>query len=536
MMANTNINFVLHAHMPFVRHPEHERFLEEDWLFESINESYLPLLRMLKKLRNSNINYKLSMCFSPTLISMLVDPLLQKRYINYLKLHIELGKKEVKRCSQEQSEALNMAKTYLASLELNYKEYVDVYSMNILNGFKELKEQGYLELLASAATNSFFPVYSEYPIAINAQIEVGIQTFIEVFGYEPDGFWLPECGYYPGLEKILAKHNISYFPASSQSVLFSETRCDTGVYRPVRTNNGVSIFPRDYQTTSLVWSNDGYPSSKEYREFYRDIGYDLPIDYIGPYIHEPEVRVFTGFKYWAITQKGPDKNYYDRDKAMKVAEQHALNYIYNIAQKGRAVRPNLNGQDPLFTLCFDAELFGHWWYEGLKWLETIITEQNSECSSVSLISPKDFINNEYKNFQTLKPCLSSWSEGGFAKIWLDGSNNWIYRHTHKAIERMVELAERFPNQQSLKKRFLDQAAREVLLSMAGDWPYMIFNDTNSQFAKNQLISHLANFNVVYSNMCKNAVNTEWLVKSESRDSIFPNIDYNIFEIKNCNNI
>ncbi len=50
-MANNNVNFILHAHMPLVRHPEHKRFLEEDWLFESINESYLPMLRMLKRLR-----------------------------------------------------------------------------------------------------------------------------------------------------------------------------------------------------------------------------------------------------------------------------------------------------------------------------------------------------------------------------------------------------------------------------------------------------------------------------------------------------
>lgn len=533
-MANTNVNLVLHAHMPFIRHPEHERYLEEDWLFESINESYQPLLRMLKKLRDDKVSFKISMCFSPTLISMLLDPLLQKRYMNYLKLHIELGRKEVKRCAKEQKEALEMAKTYLAALELNFKEYKSVYNKNILTGFKELKEQGYLELIASAATNSFFPVYSEYPIAINAQVEIGISTFIDAFGYQPDGFWLPECGYYPGLEEILAKHNISYFPASSQSVLFSETRCDTGVYRPVRTENGLTIFPRDYQTTSLAWSHEGYPSSKEYREFYRDIGYDLPLEYIGPYIHEPEVRVFTGFKYWAITEYGPNKDYYNKEKAMDKAKQHAKNFIYNIAQKSRSIRSNVGDKDPLFTLCFDAELFGHWWYEGLQWLETFIVEQNTECASLSLISPKDLIESDYRNFQVIKPCLSSWSEGGFARIWLDGSNNWVYRHTHKAIERMVELSERFPNQRSLKKRFLDQAAREVLLSMAGDWPYMMYNGTNSQFAKNKLISHLANFNVVYSNMCKNAVNTEWLVKSESRDNIFPQIDYNIFKLSNSN--
>ena len=242
----------------------------------------------------------------------------------------------------------------------------------------------------------------------------------------------------------------------------------------------------------------------------------------------------SGFKYWAITEYGPNKDYYNKEKGMDKAKQHAKNFIYNIAQKSRSIRSNIGDKDPLFTLCFDAELFGHWWYEGLQWLETFIVEQNTECASLSLISPKDLIESDYRNFQVIKPCLSSWSEGGFARIWLDGSNNWVYRHTHKAIERMVELSERFPNQRSLKKRFLDQAAREVLLSMAGDWPYMMYNGTNSQFAKNKLISHLANFNVVYSNMCKNAVNTEWLVKSESRDNIFPQIDYNVFKLSNSN--
>ncbi|MBK5201413.1 MAG: DUF1957 domain-containing protein [Spirochaetaceae bacterium] len=526
-MANNNVNFILHAHMPFVRHPEYKRFLEEDWLFESINETYLPLLRMLKNLKKKNINFKLSICFSPTLISMLVDPTLQQRYVDYLELHKKLGLKEVVRCSKEQPECLEMAKTYLNLIETNFKDYESLYKRNILTGFKELRDFGYLELLASAATNAFLPSYSEYPVAINAQVEVGIQTFILEFGCRPDGFWLPELGYYPGVEKILEKHNITYFPASSQSVLFSEDRCDTGVYKPVRCKNGVTLFPRDFQMTNLVWSEEGYPAEKDYREFYRDIGYDLDLSYIRPFIHEPEVRVFTGFKYWAITGPGNEKEYYKPEIAKKLARQHAKNYLFNIGAKGRQVRPNLGENDPMFTLCFDAELFGHWWYEGLDWLEQFIVSSTEELSPVTLTTPVDFLK-ERNTYQTIRPALSSWSSGGFAQIWIDGSNNWVYRHTHKTVERMVELSNRYKYQDSLKKRFLNQAAREVLLSMAGDWPYLLFNKANEEFAKNQLIGHIANFNVVYTNMCKNAVNTEWLVKAEFRDKIFPRIDYNIF--------
>ncbi|MGH4037472.1 MAG: glycoside hydrolase family 57 protein [Sphaerochaeta sp.] len=529
-MANNNVNFILHAHMPFVRHPEYKRFLEEDWLFESINESYLPLLRMFKSLKKKNIKFKLSMCFSPTLISMLVDPVLQQRYVDYLELHKKLGLKEVARCTKDQPECLDMAKRYLNLIETNLKEYENVYKRNILTGFKELHEFGYIELLASAATNAFLPAYSEYPVAINAQIIVGIQTFIKEFGCRPDGFWLPELGYYPGIEKILAKHGISYVPTSSQSVLFSEDRCDTGVYKPVKTSNGITLFPRDFQITNLVWSEEGYPASKEYREFYRDIGYDLNLDYIRPYIHEPDVRVFTGFKYWAITNKGPEKDYFDREKAMNLAKEHAKNFIFNIGSKGRQVRPNLGSDDPMFTLCFDTELFGHWWYEGIEWLEQFILSSTEELSPVTLTTPNDFLKDKC-DFQVIKPALSSWSTGGFAQIWIDGSNNWIYRHTHKTVERMVELSDRYPRQESLKKRFLNQAAREVLLSMAGDWPYLLYNQSNAEFAKNQLESHIENFNVVYTNMCKNAVNTEWLVKAEARDTIFPFIDYNIFNFR-----
>lgn len=91
------VSFVLHAHLPFVHHPESEDYLEEEWLFEAISETYIPLLLNFKKLEEEKIPFNITMSLTPTLLSMLDNKLLQQRYINYLEKHIELCKKETKR-------------------------------------------------------------------------------------------------------------------------------------------------------------------------------------------------------------------------------------------------------------------------------------------------------------------------------------------------------------------------------------------------------------------------------------------------------
>jgi 1,4-alpha-glucan branching enzyme len=527
-MPVNSVAFILNAHLPFVRHPEYPRFLEEDWLFESISESYLPLLRMFNKLKAEKIPFKFTISLSPTLCCMLVDPVLQERFVQYLERLIELGEKEVERCGKEQPEFLEMARFYLDHAKRNLSDYQDIYRTNILDGFKALESSGHLELIPTAATHAYLPLYKEYPTAINAQIELGVQSFLTTFGHLPKGFWLPECGYYPGLEENLKYHGISWFQTASQSMLLSPDKVQYGDYRPVRCPNGVAAFPRDFQGTSLVWSNtSGYPADKTYREFYRDIGYDLPMEYIKPYIHEPAVRVFTGYKYWAITGHTDQKVPYQRSEAQKKVVEHARNFIYNLKKKGRQLSAAMDAE-PLYTLAYDAELFGHWWFEGIDWLEQVIRLAAVQGEEISLVTPSLFLSREGADLQTVRPAFSSWGQGGYSAVWLDGSNAWTYRHIHKAIERMEELSERFSDQISLKQRFLNQAAREVLLAMASDWPFILFNKSSTEYAQKRVRDHLRNFNVVYGNMCKNAVNTEWLVKAEKRDIIFSDMDYNIF--------
>lgn len=526
-MAKNRLSLILHAHLPFVRHIEYPRFLEEDWLYESLSETYLPMLRMLRRLRSECYCFRLTFSMSPTLCAMLADPALQERFIKYLELHKDLGEKEMERCSKEQLECMPLAKMYYDLTLKNLSDFCDLYHNNVLEGFRDLEDSGHIDLITTAATHAYLPLYCDYPTAIKAQVEVAVQSHIRHFKKSPKGFWLPECGYFPGLEEYLRKQEIDWFQVSAHSMLVASEPVRMGDYAPVRCPDGVAAFPRDYHLTSLVWSNtEGYPCDGNYREFYRDIGYDLPMEYIRPYIHEPEVRVFTGYKYWAITGPTNEKRLYRPELAAGKVQEHADNFLYRIRMKNSALDRSLRDGAPFYTLGFDAELFGHWWFEGIDWLEAVI-RRASDADDLFLTTPSDYLAT-FPELQTVQPGYSSWGQGGYSSVWLDGSNAWIYRHIHKAIERMEELAVRFPEQQSLKQRFLNQASREVLLSMASDWPFILHNKTSVGYADKRLRDHLRNFNLVYENMCKNAVNTEWLVKAEKRDNIFPDMDYNIF--------
>lgn len=522
----SNLNFIFHAHLPFVRHPEFPKFLEEDWLFEAINESYLPLLRMMYKLRAENIAFRLVFSLSPTLCFMLSDQTLKSRFLDYMNSRVELGNKELERLSDDPDQK-KIARMYMDNLNENLKFYNEECSTDILKAFNSLSNSGHLELITTAATHAFLPMYKNIPVAVNAQVETGMLSHAKIFDKGADGFWLPECGYYPGLEDILKRHNIKWTSLSSQALFLSSQKPEKGTYAPVKCPNGLYCFARDYNLTSLVWSSSvGYPADKEYREFYRDIGYDLPLDYIRPYIQEPEIRVFTGFKYWAITGKTADKVLYSPEKASAKTIEHAKDFLNHVREKTESVS-NLIKDDPIYTLSFDAELFGHWWFEGVQWLENII-RLSEQDDLIELKTPSDYISEKH-NIQTLTPAYSSWGEGGYSHVWVDNSTNaWISKYTTKTARCMVELAQRFPNQGSLKGRFITQAARECLLSMASDWPFIIHNHSNEEYAKKRVVGHLQNFFLVYEDMTKNAVNTEWLVKSEKRNNIFPNLDYNIF--------
>ena len=520
------INLVLHAHQPYVRHLEYEKFLEEDWLYEALNETYIPLLRMLSRLEDDRVPFRISMCFSPTLATMLTDEPLQERFVQYMMRHIELGEKEVRRTETEDRECHHMAEIYLAETKRNLDVY-EAYGRNILIGFRNLSDMGKIELIASAATHAFLPMFKEYPSAVNAQVAVGIKTQREIFGRESSGFWLPEGGYYPGLDEYLLKYGVKWINCASHCPMTSPEKSLYGGYRPLHLPSGLYAFSGDWSLSSLIWSNKtGYPCDPDYREFYRDIGYYLPMEYVRPYMHEPALRVYTGYKYFAITSRDENKNFYVPEKAQEKVRLHVDNFLYNIRKKG-VLLDACGITDHVFTLPFDAELFGHRWYEGIQFLELLIREVAKDPENYTMDNPLSIITKPGE-FDNIPINESSWGRHGGADNWLDASNAYIYPHLFKAIERMQKFTDRFPSQGTLKRRFLNQSLRELLLAMASDWPSIMHENTSVSYAKKRLVDHLSSFNVVNVSMSRNTVNTEWLINAEKRNAIFPNIDYTDF--------
>ncbi|MCF7929707.1 MAG: DUF1957 domain-containing protein [Spirochaetales bacterium] len=521
--------FVLHAHLPFVRHPEYEDFLEEKWLFEALSETYLPLLRVFSELEREEVPFRLTLSISPTLISMLTDELLQDRYIAHLEKLLELSEKELERTSAEDPEHLPVARMYQRLYKQNLEDFADLYQKNILKGFKYFQKQGNLELITTAASHSFLPLYQDFPRDIEAQIQVAMATHHRFLGKESAGMWVPECGYFNGLEDYLNRNNLNYFFAAAHGLMFASPQPRSGVYAPVRTPNGIAAFGRDPVASHAVWSaQEGYPSDHVYRDFYRDIGYDLPLDYIGPYIHDGNIRVSTGFKYSAITGETEKKLPYNPEKARAKAAEHAENFVYNRIRQFDKLSEVMD-IPPLINIPFDAELFGHWWFEGPIWIKEVFRNfADAETSGgIDMVTPTDYLNTN-PDIQTATPSFSSWGEKGYAQVWLDGQNDWIYRHIHKNIRRMEELAQRFPDEHGLKERALNQAAREVLLSQASDWPFIMKTGTTVPYAVRRVKEHIYNFNQIYGSLCRNTVNTEWLTRIAQKNNLFPDMDYRIF--------
>lgn len=133
-----HLAFVLHAHLPFVRHPEHPEFLEEDWLFEALTETYLPLIQMLEDLERDRVDWHLTMSVTPTLAAMLSDPLLQDRYQTRLKRLVELAGKELERTRWE-PEFHHVARMYLERFTQCQALY-ERLGRNPIAGLKKLKK------------------------------------------------------------------------------------------------------------------------------------------------------------------------------------------------------------------------------------------------------------------------------------------------------------------------------------------------------------------------------------------------------------
>jgi len=536
-----HLALILHAHLPFVRHPEHEHFLEEDWFFEAITETYIPLLQMMQRLANDNVRFALTMSLTPTLCAMLQDDLLRERYVRHLDFLIDLAARERNR-NRNQPELANLGEFYFELFSASRRFFVDEWKCDLLAAFRQLRDTCQLEIIACAATHGLLPlIQQQSPAAARAQVFVGRDAYVDLFGAEPSGFWLPECAYAPGVDSILQEVNIRWFVLDAHGLLFGSPQPQRAIYAPCYTPAGPAVFARDRDSSRQVWSaEEGYPGDPAYREFYRDVGFDLPFEHLGPVARG--VRKFSGVKYHRITGQRKDKELYDRAEAEKAADAHAAHFL----EQRRAQFRQLASEDidPIVTVPFDAELFGHWWFEGPRFLELFIRKVAREEKDFCLTSPSDYLT-AHPTEQTVEPAASSWGDKGHLEVWIDENNSWIYPHLHAAAQRMTKLARELAadltktpagnltvsNSQVselLADRVLTQLGRELLLAQSSDWAFLMRTGTAREYATKRTLDHLARFNKLHDQFVARQIDEKFLADCEWRDNLFPNLNWRYY--------
>ncbi len=525
-MEKGYLALVLHSHLPYVRHPEHDRFLEEDWLYEAITETYIPLINVFDGLVNDGVDFRVTMSLTPTLLSMLTDPLLQQRYVRHIGRLIELAESEIERTRDQP--ALNPLAHMYRDLFMNARfVFEEKYGRNLVAAFRKFQDLGRVEIMTCGATHGFLPLMQNKN-AVRAQIKVAVEHHTRHLGRAPKGIWLPECGYYPGLDEVLHEAGIRYFFTDAHGVFHASPRPKYGVYAPIYCRSGVAAFGRDIESSKQVWSSvEGYPGDYNYRDFYRDVGFDLDYDYIRPYLHPDGVRVNLGIKYHKITGSTNHKEPYIRGWALDRAAEHAGNFLFNREKQVEWLAGVFQDRKPIIVAPYDAELYGHWWFEGPDWINYLIRKTVFDQSTVRLITPSEYLR-ENPKCQVSTPSLSSWGYKGYAEVWLEQSNDWIYRHLHKAADRMVELARSFPHADGLQLRALNQAARELLLAQSSDWAFIMKTGSHVEYAIRRTKEHALRFDRLYHDIRGNALDEGWLSDIEYKDNLFPDIDYRVY--------
>ncbi|WCL50481.1 glycoside hydrolase family 57 protein [Leptospira sp. GIMC2001] len=519
-----NLLFVLHAHLPFVRHPGYKRpFIEENWLNEAILETYIPLLRVFENLKKDGVYFRVTMSFSPTLTSMLTDPYLQDKFRSFIRNLIQLAEKEASRTDYDPH--LNyLSKRYLEHF-VDTERIFEECGGDLTIAFRKFLEEGSLEIITCPATHGFLPFMESEPSAVRAQIRNGRRSHRRVWGRDPKGIWLSECGYFKGLEKFLADEGIRYFFVDSHGIEHSVPKPLFGVHAPVEVGSGVFAFGRDQESSRQVWSaQDGYPGDFRYREYYRDIGHDLDYNYINHFLNSDGIRINTGIKYYQITGKKQDKQYYNPDAAMEACGLHATDFLNRRIEQAKQFHSEF-GQPAIIVSPYDAELFGHWWYEGPQFIEFLFKKIHFDQTSIKPIHAME-TPGVIPRIQSVGMSMSSWGENGYGDVWLNPTNDWIYPHLLSCAIDMHEMANIYKStEDAWEIRVLKQMGRELLLAQSSDWAFIMKTGTMVDYAVRRTNVHVNCFQSLKAVLMRKDEQDPILERTELEHNIFPDIDF-----------
>ncbi len=464
---------VLHAHLPWVLeeaslNANAPMSFEEAWLHEALWECYLPLAALLERvqsLREANPVVDgdertpfLLLSLSPTLLAMLKSPLLGARFERYVQgVRAQL--------EQERSKGvfLSAVAAHEARLEASFT-YWQKNHRDLLAVFLRLRDRGALELGTTAATHGFLPGLLTAAGA-RAQIRLGLRYFREVTGRHSSFFWLPECGYHPKLLPLLADSGASATILDTHALELGEPRPQHGSLQPVFADEPFAFFGRHRELCSAVWSREvGYPAAAVYRDFHARLSEGTPYE--------------LAFKPYAVTGQGVKLPY-----EAAVAEHRAARDAVDFLRRAAVVLEASEAPRPIATVAFDAELFGHWWWEGPQFLAALLENAARKDSAVGLDTPTSYLARDPQLALSL-PASSTWGRGGFSEVWSHPLVSHALRLVHRAERMMLQVdavvRDRPRTETQRRARLL--AIRDLFLLQSSDLLFMLRTGQSHRFA------------------------------------------------------
>ncbi len=509
-------SFVLHTHMPYVR-KNGAWPVGEDWLYEVMSETYIPLLEMLARLEDEGLEHCLALTMTPVLCEQLSDPYIKSRFVEYLETMLDRATADARDFEYFEDPARGaLAEEYRRDFRRKLEVFEGV-GRDLPGALASFEERGLVETLASCATHAFLPAMPDYG-SVREQVLLGIESHRRHLGRRPRGFWIPECAYRSGLEGLLQSEGIEYFVVDSSALAGLPPGRPYTVGR-----SGVTALARSDRAHENAWDEDsGYPTD-------------------GRYMDSTKYYQGSGLHYWRVTGRdvGIDfKEVYRPEAARRRALDHADHFIGDVASEiADLVKPDRRpGADatrwidqPLVLACYDTEFFGHGWKEGFYWLELTLRSL-AGCGSIDLTVPSLFLrgNAERGRVDLLE---TTWGTGRDDSTWLNPGTGWMWKETGAARERLLGLlAERSAAREgSLERRALEQAAREVLLLESSDWSYMVAKDRARDYAIERFRCHLERFERLANALDSGAVAGAEAVlgEIEEADRLFGRLDLSV---------
>ena len=517
-IASGTFCLVLHTHLPFVLN--HGRWPHgADWLNEAAIESYIPLLEAAQRLVKEGISPRWTVGLSPVLAEQLAAPGFQRELQFFLEERFRACRENRKEFLHHRLDSLGRLTEFWEERLTRVQDFLQRLGGDLLGAFRRLEREGHLELLTCAATHGYLPLLGRDE-SLRLQLRTAVETHRRHFGREPRGIWLPECAYRPrtewvapvgparthpprgraGIEEFLAEVGLEYFitdthmvtggrplaiyrsqflPPREQPILPSLPMASgpRGPYSPYEVGSakghGSAIaFVRDPRTTLQVWSRDfGYPGDPWYLEFHKK--------------HWPG-----GLRYWRVSEHRGDlgaKQIYDPKLAAGRVGEHAAHFLGLVKQTLSGAEAALEAP-ALVCAPYDAELFGHWWYEGPAWLEEVgrlmarfLVRPRTLGESLALHPPQESVSLQE----------GSWGDGGDHRVWLNPDTEWIWERIYDAETSFFDLTATLPREGShpLLPRLVAQAGRELLLLQASDWPFLITTQSARDYAERRVTAH-----------------------------------------------